>query len=440
MGPLYSTEFRSYIGRDEVDLGGNPIAYNNTLIHRLVEDNDDNDRYPDSWYVNGAHRFQGQSDIDGIFPGLDEDHDGIPDTNRNFNTQPDYLEPFLMYMSDPQVYDYGLDLNHNDYIDVRENDWEADLPYDPNLRGLHIYGKYKPSKGTALTLGVMDAGQIAGGAPNDILYSRLSYDRRIPTLGRFFTELSVERVHDGVADPLSVYSDRVLTIAEQFQVGFPGLGRGVRLSFFREEPREDPLNYKNSTFTRLFIDARWWAVPHLSIGNKVKYEVNHQHGGELYDTTWQKGNRLSRWAMVHTVDYQWEVVPRIILSSGLKFRYLKEWQQNLRVPTTHERHVIPLVKLEYRLTGRTRFQFGLQGIGNLLPYAVTDLSHSEKNFRQRDAVLMMTNNSKYRGYVISTNAGINYRVKRFDGRDVGRTGDERFTAMFMNIILGFEDQ
>jgi hypothetical protein len=44
MGPLYTTEFRNYIGRDEVDLSGNPIAYNNTLIHRLVEDNDDNDR------------------------------------------------------------------------------------------------------------------------------------------------------------------------------------------------------------------------------------------------------------------------------------------------------------------------------------------------------------------------------------------------------------
>ena len=50
IGPLYTTEFRSYIGRDERDTSGNPIAYNNTMIHRLVEDNDDNDRYPDSWY------------------------------------------------------------------------------------------------------------------------------------------------------------------------------------------------------------------------------------------------------------------------------------------------------------------------------------------------------------------------------------------------------
>jgi hypothetical protein len=102
--------------------------------------------------------------------------------------------------------------------------------------------------------------------------------------------------------------------------------------------------------------------------------------------------------------------------------------------------MIPLVKLEYRLTDGTRFRFGLQGIGHLLPYTVTDLSHSEKDFRQRDAVLMMTNNSKYRGYVISTNGGITYRVKKFDDQEMGRTGNERFTASFINIILGFEDQ
>ena len=38
VGPLYTTELRSYIGRDEVDLAGNPIAHNNTMIHRLVTD------------------------------------------------------------------------------------------------------------------------------------------------------------------------------------------------------------------------------------------------------------------------------------------------------------------------------------------------------------------------------------------------------------------
>jgi len=440
MGPLYTTEFRSYIGRDEVDVSGNPIAYNNTMIHRLVEDNDDDDRYPDSWYNNTPSRQQGQSDIDGIFPGLDEDHDGIPDTNKNFNAQPDYLEPFLMFAADPQIYDYGLDLNHNDFIDARENDIEADLPYDPDLRGLHVYSTLKLHDGLDFTLGLLNAEQIAGAAPNDVVYGRLGYDRQVPALGDFLAELAVEGVRDGVVDPLSVYSDRVLTLAEQFEREFAGLQRNVKIAPFLEEPRDDPLLFKNSLWQRLFIDARFWAVPNLNMRNKVKYEINRQREGELFDGSFQEGDRLTRWTMVHTIDYTWLIRPRLGLFSGLKFRYRKEWQKSLALPTAHERHVIPMVKLEYRFTERTRFQLGFQGIGSLVPYAVTDLVRPENDFEQHDSVLMMTNDSRYFGYIVSTNAGISRRIKEFDQPLLGQTGDEDFVSAFINVIIGFEDE
>lgn len=438
IGPLYTTELRNYVGNDEQDLSGNPIAYNCTNIHRLVEDNDDNDQYPDSWNVEYANVFQGQSDMDGVFPGLDEDHDGIPDTNRDFDTRPDYIQPFLMYYADPQVYDYGLDLNHNDYIDARENDYKADLPYDTDLRGLHVYGSYRLLDGLTSTLGLLKSKQIAGDEPNDALYGRLTYRQRIPLLGRFFAELSLERIHDGIPDELSVYSDRVMSVAEQLQV-FPGVGRGARLSFFQEETREDPLYYKNSLLTRFFVDGQWTAVPHLKMRNKIKYEINQQRRGELYDHTLQGSDRITRWAMVHTIDYQWQIAPRLRLFSGLKLRYLKEDRRSLGLPIRHERDVIPILKLRYQFTDKTRFQIGLQGIGNLFPYTVRDLVHPEKDFRQRDAVLMLTNWSDYLGYIISTNGGVAYKVKVFRDPKVGATGNERFTSAFVNVILGFKD-
>ena len=68
MGPLFTTEFRSYIAADEFNLNGHPVAYNNALLQRMVEDNDDNDRYPDSWYTWYFDRKQAQMDIDGVFP------------------------------------------------------------------------------------------------------------------------------------------------------------------------------------------------------------------------------------------------------------------------------------------------------------------------------------------------------------------------------------
>jgi hypothetical protein len=436
MGPLYTTEFRSYLAADEFNLNGNPVAYNNTLLHRMVEDNDDNDRYPDSWYAN-FDKKQAQMDIDGVFPGLDADSDGIPDTNRNLNREPDYLEPFLMYDADPQEFDYGADVNHNDFIDSRENDWEADLPYDPDLGGLHLYGSYKPLPGLKLTLGSMDAEQNAGALPSESLYSRMSYGRQVPTIGLFFSELSVERIRDGVEDHLSVYSDQVLTLAEQKQI-FSST-RNQAIAPFREEIRLDTLNYRNSTFTRLFAEARWQAVPHLNMHNKVKFEINHQHGGELFDHTVQASDRQTRWTMAHKIDYDWEIAPNLTLFSGFKFRYHKQWRRTLELPDVHERHLIPLMKLNYRLTSRTRFQLGAQGITSKLPYRVTDLARPEENFEQRDTVLMMTNLSKYFGYIISTNAGVRHRLKKFEDPAVDAIRGERFTAVFINAILGFEE-
>jgi hypothetical protein len=435
MGPFYTTELRSYVGRDEADFFGNPIAYNNTMIHRLIEDNDDDDRFPDSWYNRIYSPSQGQADIDGIFPGTDENRDGVPDHNKNYNGVPDYLEPFLMYEVDAQIYDYGTDLNYNDFIDGRENDWEADYPYDPDLSGLHMYGQYKPLPGLTWILGAMQAEQIAGASPSKVRYSRLKYERQVPTVGRFFSEASLEKVEDGVEDPLSVYSEEVFTEAQRQEL-FPA--QAVEIAPFDEQRREDPLNYQNSTFLRLFTDSRWQAVPYLNIQNKVKFEVNFQHGGALWDGRVQQSDRLRRLATVHKVDYYWQIAHKLSLFSGFKFRYLKEWRQSQGLATRHERNIIPLVKLEYRLTLRSRLQFGAQGLGTILPYSVTDLVDNQRDFDQRDLVFMLTNGSDYFGYLISTNIGIRHRVKEFDDPDLNEIAGERFFATFINLILGFE--
>ena len=51
---------------------------------------------------------------------------------------------------------------------------------------------------------------------------------------------------------------------------------------------------------------------------------------------------------------------------------------------------------------------------------------------------MMTNDSKYFGYLISTNVGLRHRVKEFDHRNTDAFAGERFFATFINVILGFE--
>jgi hypothetical protein len=440
IGPLYTTELRTYIGRDERDTSGNPIAFNNTMIHRLVEDNDDDDRYPDSWYNNAPSDLQGQSDVDGIFPGLDEDGDGIPDTNRDFDATPDHLEPFLMYTADPQIYDYGLDLNHNDFIDRRENDIEPDLPYERDLSGAHLYGSAKLSEGLFFTLGLMRGEQVAGAAPNNFTYGRLSLRRSEPRLGDFFAVASVERVEDGVPDSLSTFSDRVLTVAEQFDLDFAGLQRNIQIAPFLEVERPDPMLFLNSTWYRFFTDTRWALGPQWHMRNKVKFEINDQREGDLFDGTFQQGDRRHRWTMVHMMDRTWELTERWHLFAGYKMRYRREWQESVDGATVHQRDSIPIAKLEYRLTERTRFQLGVQGLGGWAPYSVTDLVNPEVNFEQNDAVLMATNNSEYFGYVVTTNVGLSKRTKSFDDDVMAEIGDEDFVSAFIKVFIGFRDE
>ncbi|GAG13046.1 unnamed protein product, partial [marine sediment metagenome] len=72
---------------------------NNTARISTVEDNDDDDQYPDQMLLQRAMggRIRSSDDPDGVYPGNDMDNDGIADTNKNLNRIPDYDEPFYMF-------------------------------------------------------------------------------------------------------------------------------------------------------------------------------------------------------------------------------------------------------------------------------------------------------------------------------------------------------
>ena len=125
----------------------------------LVDDNDDNDRYADDNlrdYPNGSETESG------VFPGLDEDNDNIPDDDKNANGIPDFEEPFLLYYSNPQEFVYGIDLNNNGVIDERENDNKPDYPYDRDRRGLHGFVALPDWRGLSAGVGYYRQDEIAG--------------------------------------------------------------------------------------------------------------------------------------------------------------------------------------------------------------------------------------------------------------------------------------
>jgi hypothetical protein len=71
---------------------------------------------------------------------------------------------------------------------------------------------------------------------------------------------------------------------------------------------------------------------------------------------------------------------------------------------------------------------------------VRDLARPEVDFEQRDTVAMMTNDSRYFGYVVSTRLGVSKRIKEFDLPELGEIGDEDFVSVFINVVIGFENE
>ena len=125
------------------------VQYDNTQRHfyEFVDDNDDQDRFPD-WIRFGSTHDRA------IFPGWDQNNDFISDFNQNDNATaaniiPDYDEPFLRYNVDRPEFLFGIDLNNNNWIDRFEDDDLPDYPYKPDRRGYNVFRRHPSSVGYA---------------------------------------------------------------------------------------------------------------------------------------------------------------------------------------------------------------------------------------------------------------------------------------------------
>ena len=424
MGPDYSTEL--------VVLGTPAVGhFNSTVRLMMVDDNDDNDRFPDSWFQQYIAGFVNEGvDADGVFPGKDEDGDGRPDTNKNGNQLPDYLEPFLMYTVESDDYVYDLDLNNNDRPDGREDDPEPDYPYPEDLEGTHLMGTYRIRPHLGLTLGRLDSRQQAGGGENVMSYGRLAWTGRRLGLGELNIENTLKRVHDSVPDRVLVSSDFSRGAFGKVHLAGFGYQQQFDLNLI-----EDGLNYRNSWANRFYAQARLSPIEGLSLYHNFRYELNRQQRGPLDDGTFQRTNEIRSLSSVHRIDYtwqprrsKWEIVP------ALKVLFLRRTQDIIDVPLADEATVIPIVKASYHITPRTTFRAGAQGLPGL-KYRVKDHANNWNSFEQDVYVLMMTNRSDYFGYEIVTNVGVTLDRRTYDDPFRG-TDNTDILATFMQIVAG----
>ncbi len=177
IGSRFQTNFNCPVHKLGDGVMANP-AYGSMgkYQYSLVEDNDDNDEFPE----NGRSRYAlytkslQQGDPDGVLPlDYDKDKNGVWD----------YEEDFLNYDANPPESEILFDRNSNGVPDEIENDPYPDYPYVPSyylpgqryyrynkltnqweyksadsmthkgLAGLHLYGRYKILQDLELTVG-----------------------------------------------------------------------------------------------------------------------------------------------------------------------------------------------------------------------------------------------------------------------------------------------
>ena len=427
---VFGGNFQRYEPRLPDRIGPHQADATYTLEFDTVDDNDDKDQYPDVYFLKKpAPSARYIQDPNGIFPGLDADQNGRPDINENNNRIPDYYEPFLLYRVDPDAYEYGEDMNNNGAIDEREDDQKPDYPYDPDRRGGHLFGLFKPRKGMSATVGYVRTKATYAGTRSEMIYGRYEYRRRLPFLVDLYAVERLKRVRDEIRDD-------IFGVARNPVYFEPDI---IPLNFLSEEELlnplgapvllRDPLLMRRSWVNTAFLSAGYIRVPQLNVEVTLKYDNNFQRS-----TVFQPDNRISDLAMVIKADYDWRpwkqlrVIPQV---KWLRQRLSDDEQQVLEI---HERYFYPILKLEYPLSSRTIVKLGAQGFPFLESTYRSEVAPGT-DFDSEVYVAMVSNTSSYVGYQVNINAGFEQQTRTF--RDRSRSEqDIEYSRIFLRAIAG----
>ncbi len=395
LGGTYKTDLNVYRGNDPRDLY--TPKKNLVVPYQLVDDNDDMDPWPDIFEQNISDLVQENMRGEvgrngGVFPGLDEDKDGTPDVNRNFNSIPDYLEPFILYETDPDIFVMGDDFNNNGVIDERENDPNPDYIYRPDSKGYHFFGMFLPRlrglNNLKIQSGYYYLEEVLGPGTAGLAYCKLDYPIKILGLGELQFKTFQKRVRDQVQDHYFVYD--FLNGSYTFT--------------------EDVLNMQNSFLQTYFVGSKINRFKNLTIYNNLKLDLNHLLGGPDINDNNQGARNILFVGFVSKADYRidWNQFTILPMVKNMWWKWLMtKPDQDL----AWNNLFVPILRVDYKLTERTKLRTGFQGLPGLPEiynnYLDQDpLQEGYPSYRGSTYLFMISNQSKYGGFDLVINLGL----------------------------------
>ncbi len=407
LDPSYSGGYDSQRGgmAFHLDLQESPggRVKSDTQEYGLVEDNDDDDQWPDDFVEDtaspGRLSYPGWPNAS-VYPGLDENLDNIPDVDRNENFVPDWNEAFLTYDVDPPEFVYGIDFNNNGMPDFRENDDLPDYPYRRDQKGRHFFllldrlGGW----GKSISAGYYKSNEIAGGTEAKSMYLRYALEKQRDGVGSLQINIDTKIVEDNIQDDSYVYivppnDDDVIPWLNK-----PDHHPDVAGRYRPATP--DPLLMRDSWVNTAYIDADYLKIANMRIHNALLWtrnsmsEIPLEGGGD--GELLQAEDVRSRLIVINKVDRTW-LLKSIAISTKFKHRLIYENVDSEEDPRISASDFIPIVMGEYALTPKTRLVLGAQGMP-FLPMKHWDRANKDGTYSQTDYAFMYKMRSEYFGF------------------------------------------
>ena len=287
-----------------VDGGGNTKYDQPALrVFQFVDDNDDQDAVAD-WVRPGSGVLD-----QNVFPGWDENNDGISDFNQNdnglvSNELPDYEEPFLRYDVDRPEFLFGIDFNNNGWIDRFENDELPDYPYKADREGYNAFIGMHLTPETRLMVGRADERMQSDDRENTITYGLFTFDKTYGGRGRVRVFDMVRRASDSIPDDRRQPSPFIRAPAQPIV--------------------EDFLRAQDTWINTAWLGLSYTAIERLTVESTLKYEYFNQRQDEPRDL---KGRKMagapSLFGLINKLEYKISL-GSLTLRPRLKSEYLRQ--------------------------------------------------------------------------------------------------------------------
>ena len=399
MDPRYNTQTFITSGTGEFDYD------NERGLVDLVDDNDDQDKFPDNV------RFDFLSGDQQVFPGWDQNNDFVPDFNQNdtfvrSNTEPDYEEAFLRFYVDRPEFLFGVDMNNNFWVDQYENDEEPDYPYRRDHRGFNVHLGADITPRARLVVGALREGLISSARKNESNYLMFTYERDAPRLGRLRVFEMSKLVQDDIPNPLLQWApDNTLRGGELTKV-------------------EDPLLARDTWVNQLFVGHNL-QVAALFLTTKMHWLHFEQQMEKAQREQYGLAPSDFFFGLINKASY------RLQLGAwSLEPRWKSEFRKQSRSLLSLNSHT-SLMELfsglvETQVLQVTKLQAGVE-------YAIfNDLDADANDFDSVTVAVQFSNESNYLGYKLRALTGMKVERKQFTGQKA-RTTNESFVTIYAGL-------